>query len=157
MISVQGEKWAKSHFVPLMMRKSNKLLSFKAKPSLTIGNSADAPLAECFISILSECKWNLWREKRGFKDFRKHRNESVTRMKKKRQIIELKDEAICRKTYERSVWAVRGWGLSVWCTELYVCLMKWKDEQNKILWRNVILWFCSHVATLFTHQWKVLF
>lgn len=99
-ISVQGEKWAKSHFVPLMMRKSNKLLSFKAKPSLTIGNSADAPLAECFISILSECKWNLWREKREFKHFR---NESVTRKKKKRQIIELKDEAICRKTYERSV------------------------------------------------------
>lgn len=103
---MQGEKWAKSHFVPLMMRKqSKKLLSFnfKAKLSLTIGNSADAPLAERFISILSECKWNLWREKREFKDFRKHRNENVTRMKKKRQIIELKDEAICRKTYERSV------------------------------------------------------
>lgn len=32
-----------------------------------------------------------------------NRNESVTLMKKKKQIIELKDEAICRKTYERSV------------------------------------------------------
>lgn len=80
---MQGEKWAKSHFVPLMMRKSNKLLSFKAKLSLTIGNSADAPLAECFISILSECKWNLWREKREFKHFRKHRNESDSDEKEK--------------------------------------------------------------------------
>lgn len=86
MISVQGEKRAKSHFVPLMMRKqSNKLLTFnfKAKLSLTIGNSADAPLAERFVSILSECKWNLWREKREFKDFRKHRNESDSDEKEK--------------------------------------------------------------------------
>lgn len=41
--------------------------------------------------------------------------------------MELKDEAVCRETYERSVWAV---GVQVWVVHRAVCMFD--EEMSRI-------------------------